>query len=78
MPFDAKNKDELFKQIQGGDFTKGETWQVVSLDGKKFVQDCLNINQDERPKPAELLSYKWITDLKTKKLESQKVVQFEV
>jgi calcium-dependent protein kinase len=78
MPFDAKNKDDLFKQIEEGDFNKDTKWDIISEEGKKFVSDCLIVDQDLRPSPATLLTYPWIIQLKLKKLESRKLVQFEV
>lgn len=70
MPFDGKSKEQLFEQIQEGNFTKDEKWLLVSAEGKKFVEACLTVNQDDRPGPADLLKFEWIAQVKTKKLES--------
>jgi serine/threonine protein kinase len=61
-PYSGKDQDELFASITSRNPPpfKGASWDNVTEECKKFINDCLTFDQRKRPTAQKLLNHPWI------------------
>mmetsp|Transcript_132446 Transcript_132446/g.313996 ORF Transcript_132446/g.313996 Transcript_132446/m.313996 type:complete len:577 (-) Transcript_132446:95-1825(-) len=66
-PFTGKTVEQVLQRVKNANFvTEGKHWKGVSVDGKGFVQACLQKVPMARPSAAACLKHRWIERLAEK------------
>lgn len=61
-PFYGETDEELFKKVNEADYEFCEPyWDDVSEKAKRFINDLLTVNSEERLSAAEALQHEWLT-----------------